>query len=75
MNNMFRDNKNHILDLLERRDFREMFNNILKTSGVTFSESDIYEPKGYDDPGEMELREFGPKYLADQIDWSIIREW
>lgn len=75
MNKMFRGSRKHILDLLERRDFLEIFNNILKTSGATVSEADVYQPKGYDDPEEMELREFGPKYLADQIDWSIIRKW
>jgi hypothetical protein len=71
----FRGSRKHILDLLERKDFLEVFNNLLTNIGVTVSHIDVQTPRGYPDPEEMELRDFGPKYLADQIDWSTIRKW
>ena len=71
----FRGSRKHILDLLEQKDFVGVFNNLLRNSGATVSNNDIYHPKGYPDPEEMELRDFGPKYLADQINWSTIRKW
>jgi len=67
--------RKHVLDLLERNDFLKVLNNLLTTSGATVSETDVYQPRGYTDPTEMELRDFGPKYLADLINWSLIRKW
>jgi hypothetical protein len=75
MSNVFRGSRKHILDLLEREDFLEVFNSLLRNSGAAVSGDDVYYPKGYANPEEMELRDFGPKYLADLIDWSIIRKW
>ena len=67
MGDVFRGSRKHILDLLERKDFVGVFNNLVRNSGATVSNNDIYHPKGYPDPEEMELRDFGPKYLADLI--------
>ena len=75
MGDVFRGSRKHILDLLERNDFLEVFNNLLTNSEVTVSDIDVHIPRGYIDPDEMELRDFGPKYLADLIDWLIIRKW
>jgi hypothetical protein len=71
----YRGSRKHILDLLERKDFLEVFNNLLRNSGAAVSGDDVYNPKGNANPEEMELRDFGPKYLADLIDWSMIRKW
>jgi hypothetical protein len=70
-----RGSRKHVLDLLERKDFLEVFNDLLINSGATISANDVCHPKGYTDPDEMELRDFGPKYLADLIDWSMITKW
>ena len=75
MDHVFRGSRKHILDLLERNDFLEVFNNLLTNSEATVSEVDVHMPEGYANPDEMELRDFGPKYLADLIDWSMIRKW
>jgi len=75
MNDMFRGSRKHILDLLGRSDFLEVFNNLLANSGAIVSDIDVHIPKGYDCSDEIELRAFGPKYLADLIDWSLIRKW
>jgi len=72
---IYRGSRKHILDLVESINFLEILNNLLKNSGATVSDEDIYIPKGYNEPEEMELRDFGPKYLADLIDWSMIRKW
>jgi hypothetical protein len=72
---IYRGSRKHILDLLEREDFLEVFNNLLINSGANVSDIDVHIPKGYTNPEEMELRDFGPKYLAGLIDWSIIRKW
>lgn len=72
---IYRGSRKHVLDLVERKDFLKVVNNLLRNSGATVSGEDIYIPKGYNDPEEMELREFGPKYLPDLMDWSMIRKW
>jgi len=72
---IYRGSRKHILDLLERKDFIEVFNDLLRNGGATVSDADVRHPKGYIDPEEMELRDFGPKYLANRIDWSVIRKW
>jgi hypothetical protein len=75
MSDAFRGSRKHILDLLERENFLEVINCLLTNSGATVSAIDIHIPKGYIDPEEMELRDFGPKYLSELIDWSTIRNW
>ena len=75
MSREFRGSRKHILDLLERKDFIEVFNDLLRNSGAVVSDDDVHHPKGYTDPDEMELRDFGPMYLTNKIDWSIVREW
>jgi hypothetical protein len=72
---VYRGSRKHVLDLLSQNDFFEIFNNFLRGSGATVTDIDVHTPQGYTDPEEMELRDFGPKYLADQIDWSMIRNW
>jgi hypothetical protein len=71
----YRGSRKHLLDLISQNDFFEIFNNLLKGSGATVSHIDVHIPKGYSDSEEMELRDFGPKYLADLIDWSMVRKW
>jgi hypothetical protein len=72
---IYRGSRKHILDLLGRKDSLEILNNLLGNSGAFVSDEDTYIPRGYNDPEEMELRDFGPKYLADVVDWSMIRKW
>jgi len=72
---IYRGSRKHVLDLVERKDFLKVVNNLLRNSGTTVSDEDIYIPKGYNEPEKMELRDFGPKYLANQLDRSIIRKW
>lgn len=47
----------------------------MTNSRATVSDIDVHIPKGYADPKEMELRDFGPKYVPELIDWSTIRKW
>ena len=63
-----RGSRKHVLDLLDRKDFLEVFNNLLTNSGATVSDKDVRTPKGYTDPEEMELRDFGPKKGRDPRD-------
>jgi len=49
-----RGSRKHVLDLLERKDFLEVFNDLLVNSGATISTNDVCHPKGYTDPDEME---------------------
>jgi hypothetical protein len=75
LKNVFRGSRKHILDLLGRKDFPGILNNLIRNSNAIVASEDIHIPRGYDDPDEMELRDFGPKYLAGLIDRSSIRTW
>ena len=72
---VYRGSRKHVLDLISQNDFFEIFNNLLKGSGATVSDIDVHIPKGYTDSEEREIRDFGPKYLAEQVDWAAIRKW
>jgi hypothetical protein len=74
-NAKFRGSRKHVLDLVEKADFVHLANDLVRESGVTISQQATFRPKGYIDPAEMELRDFGPLCLPDVIDWKIVNNW
>lgn len=56
----FRRSRKHVLDLLDRKDFEQVFNELLRGSGAVISDKDARQPKGRADPREAELKDFWP---------------
>ena len=70
----FRRSRKHLLDLLDREDFPQVFNQLLKGSGAIVSDKDARQPKGQADPEEAELKDFGPQ-LDPSFDWESFEQW
>jgi hypothetical protein len=74
MNVSFRRSRKHLLDLLDREDFLQVFNELLRGSGAVVSNKDARQPKGHADPREAELKDFGPQ-LDPLFDWESFEQW
>jgi hypothetical protein len=69
-----RGSKKHILDWVECTDFTDQLSELLHPTDAVVQSTDTWMPKGYNNPNEARLEQFGPHILST-INWQTLQDW
>lgn len=70
----FRGSRKHILDWVECSDFVGQLSQLIRSTGAIVQATDVWMPRGYNDPEEARLEQHGSRILPT-VNWQALQDW
>lgn len=71
----YRGSRKHILEWRQSPLFLEQLNSLLEPTRVRVADASTVLPISRSHPTEARLETYGPRFLAETIDWKSVRTW
>jgi hypothetical protein len=72
---MYRGSRKHVLDWIERPEFIPDLLALVAPATPRVTARTTWAPRGYRDPDEARLEDWGPRHLGTEIVWRDLARW